>query len=85
MSYYVYILLCEDGSYYTGYARNVGSRFRLHLKGEGAKYTRMRKPVRIVYTEQFKRLGEALRRERQVKRMSRKEKLMLVKSFSART
>lgn len=85
MPYYVYMLLCEGGSYYTGYAKDLESRFRLHLKGEGAKYTRMRKPVGIIYTEQFQKLGEALRRERQVKNMSREEKLMLVKSFSART
>ncbi|HUK49716.1 MAG TPA: GIY-YIG nuclease family protein, partial [Terriglobales bacterium] len=48
-SYFVYLLLCEDGSYYTGYTKNVASRFERHRSGHGARYTRMYKPKEVVY------------------------------------
>ena len=77
-SYYVYLLLCDDGSYYTGYTNNVASRLERHKKGYGARYTRMRKPKRIVYVEEFKTSGAASKRERQIKALSHKEKYDLV-------
>jgi len=77
-SHYVYLLLCDDGSYYTGYTNNVASRFERHKKGHGARYTRMRKPTRIVHVEEFRTRAEAMRRERQVKSLSHRRKEELV-------
>lgn len=79
MPYYVYILLCEDGSYYTGYARDVEHRFERHLKGEGAGYTRMHKPERIVHVEAFDSRREAMKREREIKSLNHSEKTQLIK------
>lgn len=70
----MYLLLCDDGSYYTGYTNNVTSRFERHEKGFGAQYTRMRKPKRIVYVEKFKTRLAAIRRERQIKTLSHRQK-----------
>ncbi len=77
MPYYVYMLLCRDGSFYTGHAKNVERRFRQHKKGLGARYTRMHTPERIVYVEKVDSRKEAMRRERRLKSLShgRKEKL----------
>lgn len=80
MSYHVYIILCEDGSFYTGYTKNVDSRLRLHFNGKGARYTRMHKPKKLVYTERFSSRAQAMRRERSVKKMSRRQKVELVGS-----
>ena len=73
-SYYVYLLLCDDGSYYTGYTNNIASRLERHKKGCGARYTRMHRPKRIVHVEEFKTRGAATRRERQIKALSHREK-----------
>ncbi len=77
MAYYVYVLLCIDGSYYTGHARNVKSRFRRHERGLGARYTRIHKPEKIVYTEKLHTRSEAMRRERVIKRLSHTQKQKL--------
>ena len=84
-SHYVYLLLCDDGSYYTGYASNVAARFEKHVKGYGARYTRMRKPKSIVHVEKFRTRAEAMRRERQVKALSHREKDQLVSTRSEGT
>src|SRR3989304_3451341 len=76
-SYYVYLLLCDDGSYYTGYTNNIASRLERHKKGCGARYTRMHRPKRIVHVEEFKTRGAATRRERQIKALSHREKHQL--------
>ncbi|MGD0550540.1 MAG: GIY-YIG nuclease family protein [Candidatus Bathyarchaeia archaeon] len=73
-SYFVYMLLCNDGSYYTGYTSNVLSRFERHKKGHGARYTRMRQPRKIVYLQRFGTRQAAMRRERQIKALSHGEK-----------
>ncbi|MGA2461089.1 MAG: GIY-YIG nuclease family protein [Candidatus Bathyarchaeia archaeon] len=73
-SYYVYLLLCDDGSYYTGYTNNVASRLERHKKGHGARYTRMRKPQRVAYVEKFRTRAAAIRREHQIKSLSHREK-----------
>jgi putative endonuclease len=78
MSYYVYILLCEDGSFYTGSTKNVEARTNLHINGRGAKYTRMHPPKKIVYTEKFDSRSEAMRRERAVKKLSHQLKQDLI-------
>ena len=82
MPYYVYILLCEDGSYYTGYTKDVKCRVAQHEKGQASRYTRMHKPEKIVYVEEFGCRGEAMKREREIKSLSRSKKERLVNGCS---
>jgi len=77
MPYYVYVILCQGGSFYTGYTKDLDARMKLHINGEGARYTRMHKPKKLVYTEEFNTRAEAMKKERQVKSMRRREKLEL--------
>lgn len=76
--HYVYIVECCDGSYYTGYTTDIDRRIEEHNEGEGAKYTRGRRPVQLVYAEAFNTSSEALQREHAIKqlRRSRKERLV---------
>lgn len=78
MPYYVYILRCKDGSYYTGHAKNVERRIKMHMKGCGARYTRMHEPEKLVYIEEFESRGEAMRRERRIKTLSHNKKQQLI-------
>ncbi len=80
--YYIYILKCSDDTYYTGYTNNIEKRFRAHNNKKGAKYTKGRTPVTLVYQESFESKTEALKREYAIKQMSRseKEKLMNIKA-----
>lgn len=78
MSYYVYLLRCRDGTLYTGYTDDPERRLRVHNAGKGSKYTRSRLPVELVYQEQCPDKSAALRREREIKRMRRAEKLALI-------
>lgn len=80
MSYYVYIILCEDGSFYTGYTKNVDSRVSLHKRGKGARYTRMHRPKKLVYAEEFSSRAEAMKREKKIKTLSHNQKLQLARS-----
>ena len=77
--WHVYILKCSDSSLYTGISANVIARVLTHNKGKGSKYTRSRKPVELIYTEEFKTRSEALRREIEIKKLSAKNKNRLVK------
>jgi len=81
----VYILKCSDGTFYAGSTTNLDERLRKHneLKG-GAKYTRGRRPVKLVYRENCKTLSRARAREAEIKRMSRKEKLNFVSQRTGR-
>jgi putative endonuclease len=76
----VYILLCGDGSFYTGYTKNLEARTRLHQNGNGAKYTKSHMPLKLAYTETFGSRSEAMRREREIKKLSHQQKLDLVNS-----
>lgn len=76
----VYILRCSDGSLYTGWTNNLSARLHAHQSGSGAKYTRSRLPVELVYTENCSTRSEALRREAAIKRLSRAEKLTLIET-----
>lgn len=76
--WYLYILECGDGSLYTGIARNVEKRLAIHRKGKGAKYTRGRGPLVLRYQEQCASCSQALKREIEVKKLTRKEKLALI-------
>ena len=71
---------CADGSLYTGAARDPGARERLHNSGRGARYTSGRQPVRLVYTEACESVGDALRRERFLKKLTRAKKEILVRA-----
>ncbi len=73
--YYVYILLCSDDSFYTGITNNLKQRFQDHQKGIGGAYTRSHKPIKIIYTEIVPDKSSALKREAQIKKWSRKQKL----------
>ena len=78
---WVYILKCGDGSLYTGWTNDPEKRVRAHAAGRGAKYTRSRLPVEPVYTESFPEKAEAMRREAQIKRLTRGEKLALIQEY----
>jgi len=77
MPYYVYIVICKDGAFYTGYTRNVEARMKLHKLGRGAKYVRTHQPEKVVYMEKFETRSDAMKREREIKRLPRKEKQKL--------
>jgi putative endonuclease len=78
IGHFVYIAECADGSLYTGYTRDVAKRIKAHNDGKGAKYTQPRRPVKSVYSEGYATREEALRREVQIKRLQRGEKLRLI-------
>ena len=78
--FYVYIARCNDGTLYTGYTVDLVEREKKHNEGDGARYTRGRGPVKIVYSEEFETKSEAMKREYQVKRLKREEKERLVGS-----
>jgi putative endonuclease len=78
MPFFVYILLCNDGSFYTGYTQNLKRRVRLHKNGKGAKYTKSHKPKNVAFVELFESRSEALKRERRIKKMSHKQKQKLI-------
>ena len=76
--WYLYILRCGDGSLYTGITDDVQRRFQAHCDGKGAKYTRGRGPLEIVYQEVCGTHSDALHRELAVKKMTRQQKLELI-------
>ena len=76
--WYLYMLECKDGTLYTGITDDVLRRFKAHSEGKGAKYTRGRGPLKLVYSEDCGTHSDALKRERQVKSLTRPEKLELI-------
>ena len=72
--YYVYVLCCADGSYYVGYAQDLERRLKAHSDGRAAPYTARRLPVHVAYSEKHESIESAQRRERQIKRWTRKKK-----------
>ncbi len=80
--WYVYILLCADNTYYTGITVDLNSRLEAHKSGIGAKYTRAHGAKEIVFFEEHKNQKEAATREAEIKKLSRKEKVNLVKLSS---
>ena len=75
---YVYILRCADDTLYTGWTNSLEKRLKAHNSGKGAKYTKARLPVEIVYYEEFEEKKEAMKREYAIKKLSRGEKLKLI-------
>lgn len=78
MPWFVYMLRCGDGSLYTGYTDDTGRRLAVHQSGKGAKYTRSRLPVTLAYREELPDKSAALRREAAIKRLTRRQKLVLI-------
>ena len=78
--HWVYVLECDDGTLYTGYTTDVERRVAEHDAGDGAKYTRGRTPVELVYSERFDTRSAAMAREHEIKSLSRREKERLVRS-----
>ena len=78
---YTYIVKCSDGTFYTGWTNNLEKRLRDHNAGKGAKYTKSRRPVELVYYETFSQKEDAMRREYAIKQLNRAGKMKLVGSF----
>ncbi len=76
--YYVYLLLTEDNTLYCGFTDDIEKRFNAHKNGEGAKYTRVHKPVKIVYSKEFNTKSEAMKEEYRIKKLKRADKLKLI-------
>ena len=72
--HYAYMLRCKDNTIYSGYAVDVYKRLAVHNSGKGAKYTRARLPVELIYYEEFENKSDALRREREFKKYTHKQK-----------
>ncbi len=76
---FVYILQCSDGTLYTGWTNDIGKRIRTHNSGKGAKYTRGRGPVKLVYLETFSTKEEAMKREWAIKHIKKERKMELIR------
>lgn len=79
-----YILRCSDNTLYTGWTNDIARRLEAHNSGQGAKYTRGRTPVELVYLERFDTRQEAMRREAYIKKLSRADKLVLCEKYNNR-
>jgi putative endonuclease len=82
--HHVYIVRCSDGTLYTGYARNPAARVLAHNRGRGAKYTAARRPVVLVYAKRCRSKSAALKREYQLKQLSRAKKELLLADANAK-
>ena len=76
--FYVYIVRCADGTYYTGYTPNLKRRIKLHNAGKGAKYTRQHRPVKLVWHKRYRYFKVAFKREIAIKKMNRTQKERLI-------
>ena len=84
MAAFVYMLRCKDGSLYTGWTNDLEHRLAMHSSGRGAKYTRGRGPLELVYSEELPDKEAALRRECAIKKQRREQKLALLQTWQAR-
>lgn len=75
---YTYMVRCSDGTLYTGWTNNLEKRMEAHNSGRGAKYTKSRRPVELVYYEEFTQKSDAMSREARLKQLGRAEKLKLI-------
>ena len=78
--HYTYMLKCKDGTYYTGYTNDLGRRIKAHNEGKGAKYTKGRGPVELIYYEEYEEKSIAMRREWEIKRLTKSQKEELCKN-----
>jgi putative endonuclease len=83
MTFFVYIIQCIDGSFYTGYTKNLQQRTKQHQDGKGAKYTKAHKPDKVAYIERFDTQVTAMQRERQIKKLSHQQKQDLIDKKSS--
>jgi len=81
---FVYMVECNDGTLYTGWTTHLENRVAAHNAGRGARYTRVRRPVKLVYAETQPTRSDALKRERAIKRMARAQKLALIADYDPR-
>ena len=84
MAAFVYMLRCKDGSLYAGWTNDLEHRLAMHSSGRGAKYTRGRGPLELVYSEELPDKEAALRRECAIKKLHREQKLALLQTWQAR-
>ncbi len=77
--YFVYIVECKDGTYYTGYTPDLDRRIKLHNNGKGGKYTRERRPVKLVWSKEYRYFKKAFLEEKRIKRLTRRQKEKLVR------
>ena len=84
MPYFCYIVECADGTYYTGWTTDPARREKQHNAGRGARYTRMKRPVKLVYIEEQPDKIAALKRERAIKQMMRQQKARMVEQFTGK-
>lgn len=73
--WFVYVLFCSDSSLYTGITNDLEKRFTAHKNGKGAQYTKSHKPIKIVYSQSFEQKSDALKREAEIKKMRRPDKI----------
>jgi len=78
MPFYVYILLCIDGTFYTGYTKDLNERTKQHENGKGARYTKSHKPQKLAYVELFNSRSSAMKRERAIKKLTHQQKQELI-------
>ena len=76
---YVYIVECSDGTFYTGWTNNLEKRIYMHSNGVGAKYTKGRGPVKLMHYEEFEEKKDAMKREYEIKKLTRKAKILLIR------
>jgi putative endonuclease len=84
LKYFVYILRCSDGSYYTGYTNDLEKRIALHNKGNGAKYLRGKGPVKLVYVKEYRYYKNAIHAERNIKKLTKSAKENLIRNYGAK-
>lgn len=82
---YTYMVRCKDGSLYTGWTNNLEKRLQAHNEGSGAKYTKTRRPVELVYYEEYESKTQAMKREYEIKQLSKKKKEELATHFRENT
>ncbi|BCZ44177.1 GIY-YIG domain-containing protein [Clostridium gelidum] len=75
---YIYIVECSDGTFYTGWTNNLEKRIAMHSNGLGAKYTKGRGPVKLMHYEEFEDKKDAMKREYEIKKLTRKAKITLI-------
>ena len=80
--HFVYIVECRDGTYYTGYTPDLERRLKLHNNGRGAKYTRDRRPVNLVWSKEYRYFKRAFLEEKRIKKLTREQKEKLVRSVA---
>ena len=80
--YWVYMVRCKDGTYYTGYTKDLKNRISLHNSGRGAKYVKGKLPLKLVYAKEYRYYKSALNEERRIKTLKRRQKSELVRNYA---